>query len=183
MKKPLVTMRLMRTKNSRKGQLLEYLKACEEGGGDLAMAAICSYYLPDFLYDSGVRGVELQRAVVDAIAQLEVQIFKLKHNYGMGGFPQEVVAKPFGALTESEMSSYSTQGFGLANVNSNPTASFFGNGNPTNAATEVNQEQPQSNVPVSKNDKAEDLDDGFFDDEDDLIAGANIEVDAGFRLE
>jgi hypothetical protein len=75
-------------------------------------------------------------------------------------------------------------GVGVANVNSNPTASFFGDGNPTNAAAEVNQDQqPQSNVPVSKNDKEEDLDDGFFDDEDDPIAAANIEVDAGFRLE
>jgi hypothetical protein len=135
-----------------------------------------------------VRGVELQRAVVDAIAQLEVQIFKLKHNYGMGGFPQGVVAKPFGALTESEVSSYSTQGGGVANVNLNPAVSFFGEpSGVTSTGVPSELANPDSSEAVSQKEEFlldEDLDDdGFFDDEDDPIAKAEIEIDAGFRLE
>ncbi len=132
-------LRIIRKKNSRQGQLLEYLKLREEGGSDLAMAAITSYYLPDCLYDSGVREVELQRAVVDAIAQLEVQILKLKHNYGMGQFPQVVVVNPIGGVTASGMLSHSSQAVG-ANIYPNPAVSFFGE-NEASTTVEVSQDK------------------------------------------
>jgi hypothetical protein len=152
------------------------------------MTAITSYYLPDCLYDSGVRGIDLQRAVVDAIAQLEVQILKLKHNYGMGQFPQVVVVNPIGGVTASGMLSHSSQAVG-ANIYPNPAVSFFGE-NEASTTVEVSQDkQSELVVPtVLKKEEfsqEEDLDDdGFFDsDEDDLIAKAQIEVDPGFRLE
>ncbi|MUG91704.1 hypothetical protein F7734_04085 [Scytonema sp. UIC 10036] len=177
-------LRIIRKKNSRQGQLLEYLKVRKEGGSDLAMIAITSYYLPDCLYDSGVRGVELQRAVVDAIAQLEAQILKLKYNYGMGQFPQVVVINPIGGV--SDLGLDSTQISSVANVNPNPAVSFFGN-EATTATVSTAKVNPESVEMVSLKEESfleEDLDDddGFFDDDSDVILPGSIEGDAGFRL-
>lgn len=162
-----VVLRLIRKKSFRSGKVLDYLKETEEGS-DLAIAAIMSYYLPYCLYDSGVRGIELQRAVVDAIAQLEAQILKLKHNFGMREFPQVMLVQPQGVVSG-----------GIAAVN--PASSSFGEGGVSVEATRDEQSKQVSfkeELPTEQNLD----DDNFFDDDSDVIPEGMINGDAGFRL-
>ncbi|KYC34530.1 hypothetical protein WA1_50845 [Scytonema hofmannii PCC 7110] len=170
-----VMLTVIRKKSTLEGKVLEYLKESEEGGSDLAMAAIMLRHKPYYLRKVGVPQEELRSCVLDAIADLEAEIVKLKRAFGMEGLAQVVLVQPYNGVPSISAS--------LATANLvPPKESFFG----SNESDSV--ELPTANeVSVSVElEEEEDLDDddGFFDDdEDDPIAKAEIEVDAGFRLE
>lgn len=170
-----VELSVARKKGSIDARLLQYLKASKKGGGEMVMEAITPRYLPYMLYSQGVRGEELHSCVLDAIADLEAQIVKLKRAFGMEGLATVVLVQPYNAVPSMSAA------IATANLVP-PKASFFGSSEPDSVESPV-----ANDVSVSADlDEGEDSDDddGFFDDdEDDPIAKAEIEVDAGFRLE
>lgn len=170
-----VMLTVIRKKSTLEGKVLEYIKESEEGGSDLAMAAIMPRYKPYYLRKAGVRGEELHSCVLDAIADLEAEIVKLKRAFGMEGLAQVVLVQPYNGVPS--MSATLT----TANLVP-PKESFFGLSEPASvesaAATEVSV-----SADLDEGEASDDDDDFFDDDEDDLIAKADIEVDAGFRLE
>lgn len=178
--------RIMRNKDMEDGIVISYLQSKKRGQTELVCEALRAYYLPFALSAAGVSGVELQSALHDAIAQLEVQIIKMKRTFGMEGLPQIVLVNPhsgvFSQGTTGLQPTVGTNGLGVTPVSANlvpPSVSFFDSTGPSPVSLTVATE------PVGSNVLGEDSeDDGFFnDDEDDPIAKAEIEVDAGFRLE
>ncbi|MEA5627670.1 hypothetical protein [Nostoc sp. UHCC 0251] len=178
--------RIMRNKDMEDGIVISYLQSKKRGQTELVCEALRAYYLPFALSAAGVSGVELQSALHDAIAQLEVQIIKMKRTFGMEGLPQIVLVNPHSGVFSQGASglqpTIGTNGVGITPVSPNlvpPSVSFFDSTGPSPVSL------PVATEPVGSNVVGEDSeDDEFFnDDEDDLIAKAEIEVDAGFRLE
>jgi len=174
--------RIMRNKDTEDGIVISYLQSKKRGQTELVCESLRAYYLPFAVSAAGVSGVELQLALHDAIAQLEAQIIKMKRMFGMEGLPQVVLVHPhsgvFSHAATGLQPTSGVNGVGITPVSSHlvpPSVSFFDSTGPSTVATE----------PVGSNVLREDSeDDGFFnDDEDDPIAKAEIEVDAGFRLE
>jgi hypothetical protein len=185
-----VELSVARKKGSSEARLLQYLKDSEKGGGDMIMEAIIPLYLPYMLYSEGVRGEKLSSCVLDAIAQLEVQIIKMKRAFGMEGLAQVVLVQPYGSgLPTSAATTTQPHGSGVFSLiaatdiqaQAEKSASFF-TGIVSTDDVSVSSEVPL--VVEEQSFQEEDLDDDFFnDDEDDVIAKAEIEVDPGFRLE
>ncbi|MDF5726910.1 MAG: hypothetical protein PUP92_02470 [Rhizonema sp. PD38] len=169
-----VMLTVIRKKSTLEGKVLEYIKEREEGGSDLAMAAIMLRHKPYYLRKAGVRGEELHSCILDAIADLEAEIVKLKRAFGMEGLAQVVLVQPYNGVP--------SMGATLTTANLvPPKASFFGSSEPASVESTTATEVSVSAVLEEQEDL--DDDDGFFDDdEDDPIAKAEIEVDAGFRL-
>ncbi|RAM49888.1 MAG: hypothetical protein C6Y22_18970 [Hapalosiphonaceae cyanobacterium JJU2] len=189
-----VELSVARKKGSMEARLLQYLKDSEKGGGDMIMEAIIPLHLPYMLYSEGVRGEKLHSCVLDAIAQLEVQIIKMKRAFGMEGLAQVVLMQPYGSgLSPSAATTVQPHGNGVFSLmaatdiqtQAEKSASFFTG--VVSPEVSVEQSSVQPSVPIISEEQSfqeEDLDDEFFnDDEDDLIAKAEIEVDPGFRLE
>ncbi|PHJ56235.1 hypothetical protein VF14_27420 [Nostoc linckia z18] len=184
-----VELSVARKKGSSEARLLQYLKDSEKGGGDMIMEAIIPLYLPYMLYSEGVRGEKLSSCVLDAIAQLEVQIIKMKRAFGMEGLAQVVLVQPYGSgLPTSAATTTQPHGSGVFSLiaatdiqaQAEKSASFF------TGVVSTDDVSVSSEVPLVVEEQSfqeEDLDDFFNDDEDDVIAKAEIEVDPGFRLE
>ncbi|MFL9458417.1 hypothetical protein AB0758_46305 [Tolypothrix bouteillei VB521301_2] len=167
-----VMLTVIRKKSTLEGKVLEYLKESEEGGSDLAMAAIMLRHKPYYLRKVGVPQEELRSCVLDAIADLEAEIVKLKRAFGMEGLAQVVLVQPYNGVPSINAP------LATANIVP-PKESFFG----SNESESV--EAPVANeVSVLAKLEEEDLDDdnGFFDDDSDVIPPGSIEGDAGFRL-
>ncbi len=151
-------LRIMRKTNTRQGQLLEYLKAHEGGGSDLAMAAMMSFYLPYSLRSAGVSEKEITECVLDVISDLESHIVKLKRTFGMEGLSQVVLVHP-------------------ANQVGSTTA-------PPAIPTQLTV--PQDALVAVQSQQTEDLEDDeyddFFADDSDVIPSGMVEDDPGFRL-
>jgi hypothetical protein len=197
-----VELSVARKKGSSEARLLQYLKDSEKGGGDMIMEAIIPLHLPYMLYSEGVRGEKLYSCVLDAIAQLEVRIIKMKRAFGMEGLAQVVLVQPYGSgLPPAAATTTQPHGSGVFSLmaatdiqaQAEKSASFFTGVVSTDdvsvSSSEVSVKQSSVQSPVSlvveeQSFQEEDLDDDFFnDDEDDVIAKAEIEVDPGFRLE
>lgn len=197
-----VELSVARKKGSMEARLLQYLKASEKGGGDMIMEAVIPLHLPYMLYSEGVRGEKLHSCVLDAIAQLEVQIIKMKRAFGMEGLAQVVLVQPYGSgLPPEATTAIQPHGSGVFSLmaatdiqtQAEKNASFFTGVVSTDDVSvlspevSVEQSSVQPSVPIILEEQSfqeEDLDDDFFnDDEDDVIAKAEIEVDPGFRLE
>ncbi|WP_414570701.1 hypothetical protein [Nostoc sp. CCY 9925] len=178
--------RIMRNKDMEDGIVISYLQSKKRGQTELVCEALRAYYLPFALSAAGVSGVELQSALHDAIAQLEVQIIKMKRTFGMEGLPQIVLVNPHSGVFSQGATglqpTVGTNGVEITPISANsvpPSVSFFDSTGPSPVSLPVETEPVGSNV-VGEDSE----DDGFFnDDEDDPIAKAEIEVDAGFRLE
>lgn len=164
--------RIMRNKDTEDGIVISYLQSKKRGQTELVCEALRAYYLPFALSAAGVSGIELQSALHDAIAQLEAQIIKMKRTFGMEGLPQVVLVNPHSGIFSQ----------GVTPVSTNlvpPSVSFFDSTEPSPDSLPVTAESVGSNVLEEDSE-----DDGFFNHyEDDPIAKAEIEVDAGFRLE
>ncbi|MBD2608848.1 hypothetical protein H6G81_31100 [Scytonema hofmannii FACHB-248] len=177
--------RIMRNKDTEDGIVISYLQSKKRGQTELVCEALRAYYLPFALSAAGVSGVELQSALHDAIAQLEVQIVKMKRTFGMEGLPQVVLVNPHsGVFSQGAIDlepTIGTNGVEIAPISANlvpPSVSFFDSTGPSPDLLPVISEPARSNILEQDSE-----DDGFFnDDEDDPIAKAEIEVDAGFHL-
>ncbi|URD53584.1 hypothetical protein [Chroococcidiopsis sp. CCNUC1] len=86
--------RIMRKRDSADGIVISYLQNRRRGQTELACDALRAYYLPLALLDAGVSGEELRDAAIDAIAQLEAQIMKLKQICRLEGMAQVVLVQP-----------------------------------------------------------------------------------------
>jgi hypothetical protein len=172
-----VMLTVIRKKSSLEGKVLEYIKESEEGGSDLAIRAIMLRHKPYYLRKAGVPPEELHQSVLDAIADLEAEIVKLKRLFGMEGLAQVVLVQPKIGSSQVGVS----LGTGTTTNLVPPGVSFFDTSELSPVELPVATE-----LAVSANlDEGKDPDDdGFFDDiEDDPIVKAKIEVDSGFRLE
>ncbi len=178
--------RIMRNKDTEDGIVISYLQSKKRGQTELVCEALRAYYLPFALSTAGVSGMELNSALHDAIAQLEAQIIKMKRTFGMEGLPQVVLVNPHsGVFSQGAIGlqpTSGTNGVGITSVSANlvsPSVSFFDSTEPSPVSLPVTSEPAGSNILEEDSE-----DDGFFnDDEDDPIVKAEIEVDAGFRLE
>jgi hypothetical protein len=178
--------RIMRNKDTEDGLVISYLQSKKRGQTELVCEALRAYYLPFALSSAGASGMELQSALHDAIAQLEAQIIKMKRTFGMEGLPQVVLVNHHsGVFSQGAIGLQPAAGInavGVTPVAANlvsPSVSFFDVIRPSPVSLTVTAEPSVSNVLLEDSE-----DDGFFnDDEDDPIAKAEIEVDAGFRLE
>lgn len=86
--------RIMRKRDSDDGIVISYLQNRRRGQTELACDALRAYYLPLALLDAGVSGEELRDAAIEAIAQLEAQIMKLKRICKLEGMAQVVLIQP-----------------------------------------------------------------------------------------
>ncbi|MFS0514999.1 hypothetical protein ACEYW6_09775 [Nostoc sp. UIC 10607] len=178
--------RIMRNKDTEDGIVISYLQSKKRGQTELVCEALRAYYLPFALSAAGVSGMELQLALNDAIAQLEAQIIKMKRTFGMEGLPQVVLVNPHSGIFSQGViglqPTIGTNGVGVTPVSANlvpPSVSFFDSTELSPDSLSVITEPAGSNILEQDSE-----DDAFFnDDEDDPIAKAEIEVDAGFRLE
>ena len=104
----------------------------------------------------------------------------------MEGLPQIVLVNPHGGVFSQGATrlqpTVGTNGVEITPISANlvpPSVSFFDSTGPSPVSLPVATEPVGSNVLEEDSE-----DDGFFnDEEDDPIAKAKIEVDAGFRLE
>ncbi|MDZ7963037.1 MAG: hypothetical protein RMY34_35130 [Aulosira sp. DedQUE10] len=161
--------RIMRNKDTEDGIVISYLQSKKRGQTELVCEALRAYYLPFALSTAGVSGVELQSALHDAIAQLEVQIIKMKRTFGMEGLPQIVLVNPHSGVFSQGATglqpTVGTNGVGGTPVSANsvpPSVSFFDSTGPSPVSL------PVATEPVGSNVLGEDSeDDGFFNDEED----------------
>ena len=191
-----VEVSIVRKRSQTEGRLIMHLKESEKGASEMIMQATSAFYIPFLLHAEGVRGEEFHFALHNAIADLEVQIVKLKRAFGMEGLAQLVLVQPSGAGVPSILSGVvqPTIGPGVTGGTTPgatnlvpPGVSFFGQ---TEVSTEPRPVQPvvaSQPLVVSQMESGEDSDDenddSWLDDEEDVIPSGSIETDPGFRLE
>ncbi|WP_193200544.1 hypothetical protein [Nostoc sp. MG11] len=171
-----VMLTVIRKKSSLEGKVLEYIKETEQGGSDLALLAIMPRYKPYYLRKIGVRGEELRQSVLDAIADMEAEIVKLKWSFGMEGLAQVVLVQP----------TIASNGMGVSPIAINlvpPNVSFFSSNEASIESSQVESTVLNKPPIMVVPEEAKNLDDdSWLDDEEDVIPADAIEGDAGFQL-
>ena len=157
---------IKRSAATQTGKLFRYLSQHPSDMGivEMVVFTLKAFWLPLAMKENGANEVELRSIALWAIGHLENQINMIKRICSIEGMAQSVLVSPTVDIALMQASiGVPTTPEAVPPVPKAPVASV--------APDEGDEE-----------DEDDEDDDGFWDSEDDLIAKAEIEVDAGFRL-
>ncbi|MBW4607990.1 MAG: hypothetical protein KME22_12395 [Hassallia sp. WJT32-NPBG1] len=157
---------IKRSAATQTGKLFRYLSQHPSDMGivEMVVFTLKAFWLPLAMKENGANEVELRSIALWAIGHLENQINMIKRICSIEGMAQSVLVSPTVDIALMQASiGVPTTPEAVPPVPKAPFASV--------APDEGDEE-----------DEDDEDDDGFWDSEDDLIAKAEIEVDAGFRL-
>ncbi len=157
---------IKRSAATQTGKLFRYLSQHPSDMGivEMVVFTLKAFWLPLAMKENGANEVELRSIALWAIGHLENQINMIKRVCSLEGMAQSVLVSPTVDIALMQAS---------IGVPTTPEAV------PPVAKASVASVAPDEG---DEEDEGDEDDDGFWDSEDDLIAKAEIEVDAGFRL-
>ncbi len=157
---------IKRSAATQTGKLFRYLSQHPSDMGivEMVVFTLKAFWLPLAMKENGANEVELRSIALWAIGHLENQINMIKRVCSLEGMAQSVLVSPTVDIALMQAS---------IGVPTTPEAV------PPVAKAPVASVAPDEG---DEEDEGDEDDDGFWDSEDDLIAKAEIQVDAGFRL-
>jgi hypothetical protein len=157
---------IKRSAATQTGKLFRYLSQHPSDMGivEMVVFTLKAFWLPLAMKENGANEVELRSIALWAIGHLENQINMIKRVCSLEGMAQSVLVSPTVDIALMQAS---------IGVPTTPEAV------PPVAMASVASVAPDEG---DEEDEGDEDDDGFWDSEDDLIAKAEIQVDAGFRL-
>jgi hypothetical protein len=157
---------IKRSAATQTGKLFRYLSQHPSDMGivEMVVFTLKAFWLPLAMKENGANEAELRSIALWAIGHLENQINTIKRVCSLEGMAQSVLVSPTVDIALMQAS---------IGVPTTPEAV------PPVPKASVASVAPDKG---DEEDEDDEDDDGFWDSEDDLIAKAEIEVDAGFRL-